>query len=145
MRTIPGICTLFCFVVLLHAFVPPAPGFCEDVPRPAVQSYSFHPLPDYARMETVCFHFSQARLPQVNSLEGDRPRLYFDLHPVHANGLQAQKKVKGTLVHSIRSFLHRDEKRLRVVIDLSPDFNYLVEKRFSELDTKLCLIIQAEE
>ena len=96
-------------------------------------------------METVCFHFSQAHLPRVNSLEGDRPRLYFDLHPVLESDLQAKKQVNGTLVHSIRSFLHRDENRLRVVIDLSPDFNYRVEQRFSEMDPKMCLVIQAEE
>ncbi|MDZ7759797.1 MAG: hypothetical protein U5L00_06025 [Desulfovermiculus sp.] len=145
MRTIPGFCTLFCFGVLLQALVTPAPGYCDDGPPLAVEQYTFHPLPEYGRMETVCFHFSQVHLPRVNSLEGDRPRLYFDLQPVLDSDLQAKKSVNGALVHSIRSFLHRDENSLRVVLDLSPDFNYRVEQRFSEMDTKLCLIIQAEE
>jgi hypothetical protein len=96
-------------------------------------------------METVCFRFSRFHIPQIESLEGKHPRLYFDLHPVVEYDGRAKKSVNGSLIYSIRTFLHREEKRLRVVVDLNSDYNYRVEQRCSAMKKTMCLVIQAEE
>ncbi len=78
-------------------------------------------------METVCFRFSHDYIPKIKSLEGKHPRLSFDLQPAVGSDLETDKIVNGKLIRSIRTFLHQDDMRLRVVIDLAKNFDYHVE------------------
>jgi len=96
-------------------------------------------------METVCFRFSQDSIPKIKSLGGEHPRLFFDLQPAVGSELETEEIVNGKLIHSIRTFLHQGDERLRVVIDLAKDFDYQVEQRYVQNKNTLCLIIQAEK
>ena len=136
---------MLCFGLLLQAIFTYSLGYCAGNTPLTLRHFSFHPLPDYVHMETVCFQFSQDSIPKIKSLEGKHPRLFFDLQPAVGSDLETEEIVSGKLVRSIRTFMHQVDKRLRVVIDLTKNFDYHVEQRYAQDKNTLCLIIQAEK
>lgn len=120
-------------------------GYCTSPTPVAIMHNSFYPLPGYVRMETVCFQFSREYIPELQSIGGENPRIYFDLQPAETTQHESEEAVNGTLVHKIRYFLHQEDKRQRVVLDLNKDFDYQVERRYSLAENRLCLVIQAEK
>ncbi len=71
-------------------------------------------------------------LPDISVLEGDRPRIACDFYGLHPDpALQKEIPVYSGFVRSIRLGVHSDGKaKTRVVIDLLPDNNYIVEQQF---------------
>jgi len=71
-------------------------------------------------------------LPDTLVLEGDRPRIACDFYGLHPDpALQKKIPVYSGFVRSIRLGVHSDGKaKTRVVIDLLPDNNYIVEQQF---------------
>ena len=71
-------------------------------------------------------------LPDTLVLEGDRPRIACDFYGLQPDpALQKEIPVYSGFVRSIRLGVHSDGKaKTRVVIDLLPDNNYIVEQQF---------------
>jgi hypothetical protein len=137
-----------CIIVFSIAFFQAAPDSALNSshdPTPfKLQEYTFHPLPEYNDLETVCFRFSCNHIPVVHNLEGNKPRLYFDLHQVEDFDNPLQQETLGFLILKVRGFLHQKEHRLRIVVDLNPRYDYRVEQKYEPDTNTLCLVIQKQ-
>ena len=71
-------------------------------------------------------------LPDTLVLEGDRPRVACDFYGLHPDpALQKDIPVYTGFIRSIRLGVHSGGKaKTRVVIDLLPENNYIVEQHF---------------
>lgn len=105
-----------------------------------VLDYSYYPLDKHEDTEAVCFRFNRRCMPEVNSLSGEEPRVYFDLQPVKNISIEKKSISDSTMVQNVRWFLHKDN-RLRMVIDLKKDFDYRIEQRYAKQENRLCFVI----
>lgn len=72
------------------------------------------------KVETVIIELNNACIPDLSSIEGDKPRIVLDFRPVSFWKGQSRIKVNGKLIKSIRVHLHQDTSTLRIVLDLEP-------------------------
>jgi len=92
--------------------------------------------------DQVCVRLDRFFVPKVFALEGDRPRIVIDIPDVQQwDGLPAFF-VQGERVRRIRSYLHLDEHRLRIVLDLQPAESYAIDQVFNHEEKTFCLIVQ---
>ncbi|MEW5773868.1 MAG: hypothetical protein AB1916_10140 [Thermodesulfobacteriota bacterium] len=61
------------------------------------------------------------RAPDIEVLAGDSPRVVVDFSGIPAWGGPAVLEVDSPLLRRVRAWLHSDERRLRVVLDLAAD------------------------
>jgi len=81
-------------------------------------------------------------VPEILTLEGDDPRIVIDIKPVSSWSGRPATLVEGNLVRQIRTYLHLDTKKLRIVLDLNPSENYYINQIYYEKKNIYCIEIR---
>jgi ketosteroid isomerase-like protein len=58
--------------------------------------------------------------------EGDKPRIVIDIKNVSSWSGHYRTPVNGNLIKQIRTYLHRDTEKLRIVLDINSSENYSI-------------------
>ncbi len=85
-----------------------------------------------ADRQTVKIVLNNYHLPHTMVLEGERPRVVSDFFGLHLSPGMKKKVEYGTgIVRAIRLGIHAGKKpKIRVVVDLIPEHDYIVEQQF---------------
>jgi ketosteroid isomerase-like protein len=94
-----------------------------------IKSIKFEPKKDRENVFIVSNTFF---VPEILTLEGDKPRIVIDIKPVSSWSGRNRTPVKGNLIRQIRTHLHPDTKKLRIVLDLNPSENYFINQVYYE-------------
>ena len=81
-------------------------------------------------------------VPEILTLEGDKPRIVIDIKPVSSWGGRYRTPVKGNIIRQIRTHLHPDTKKLRIVLDLNPSENYFINQIYDEKKHIYCIEVK---
>ncbi len=75
---------------------------------------------------------SDYHLPRTMVLEGERPRVVCDFYGLHlSSGIKKEVEYGTGLVRAVRVGTHLGENpKIRIVVDLVPEHDYIVEQRF---------------
>jgi hypothetical protein len=95
--------------------------------------------------EEACFSFSAAFSPHLFVLEGERPRIVVDIPAVSRWDGKARQAVSGDLAVRIRCHFYRDIGKLRIVVDLDPSLDFVVDPMLDEYRHKLCLSVRRDD
>lgn len=94
-----------------------------------IKSIKFEPKKD---RENVFIASNTFFVPEILTFEGDKPRIVIDIKPVSSWSGRNRTPVKGNLIRQIRTHLHPDTKKLRIVLDLNPSENYFINQVYYE-------------
>jgi len=111
------------------------------------------PLKNNIIIKSIKFEFKKDRdnvfiasntffVPEILTLEGDDPRIVIDIKPVSSWSGRPAALVEGNLVRQIRTYLHPDTKKLRIVLDLNPSENYYINQIYYEKKNIYCIEIR---
>ena len=89
--------------------------------------------------ERVCFTLSRFCNPDIFSIPGKKPRIVIDVKPVQEWHGKAQIQLNGIQIQQIRTHLYKKEKKLRIVLDLNPALDFMVEPRYYEDERLYCV------
>lgn len=92
--------------------------------------------------EKVFLKLNRFTIPRILTLEGDRPRIVVDVRNVSFWSGPSKISVNGKLIRQIRTHLHRDIEKLRVVLDLNPADNYIIDQTFFKKDNVYCIEVR---
>jgi hypothetical protein len=81
-------------------------------------------------------------VPKILTLEGDDPRIIIDIKPVSTWSGRSTTLVEGNLIRQIRTHLHPDTKKLRIVLDLNPSENYFINQIYYEKKNIYCIEVR---
>ncbi len=101
-------------------------------------------LTDDKAAAKVCFHLEPFSNPKVFPIQGDDPKIVVDVPNVVSWNGKPSIPVDGAAVRQVRSYLHRDEKRLRIVLDLVPNLHYAAEPLYYEAERIYCIAVSAK-
>jgi ketosteroid isomerase-like protein len=104
-----------------------------------IKSIKFVPKKDH---ENVFIASNKYFVPKILTLEGDTPKIVIDIKPVSSWRGPYRTKVKGNKVRQIRTFLHSDTKKLRIVLDLNPSENYFINRIYYEKKNIYCIEVR---
>lgn len=92
-------------------------------------------------MEKVFVDLNKYALPRVRTLEGDNPRIVLDF--INAASWRGPFRIpaNGKLVKQIRAYLHHKVGKLRIVLDLNPAEDYIVDQTFYKAENIYCIIV----
>ena len=97
---------------------------------------------DNNRTEKVFIDLSHFYIPHIIALEGKKPRVAIDIPNVSSwDERNKIMPVKGRLVKSIRTHLHRNSETLRIVLDLDPVKNYTANPIYYKAENIYCIEI----
>jgi hypothetical protein len=108
-----------------------------------LQDMDFKVHPDGS--EQACFSFSTGFSPHLFVLEGERPRIVVDIPAVSRWDGKARRVVSGNLAVQIRCHFHRDTGKLRIVVDLEPSLDFVVDPILDEYRHRLCLSVRRDD
>ncbi|MBW1752998.1 MAG: AMIN domain-containing protein [Deltaproteobacteria bacterium] len=93
-------------------------------------------------MEKVFIDLNKYAIPRVRTLEGDKPRIVLDF--MNAASWRGKYRIpaNGKLVKQVRAYLHRKVGKLRIVLDLNPAEDYIVDQTFYEGKNVYCITVQ---
>lgn len=80
--------------------------------------------------ERVFINLNHFFVPKVFNLEGEKPRIVIDIMNVSTWSGKPKIPVNGRLVKQIRSYLHKEIDKLRIVLDLEPSEDYFVTQNY---------------
>ena len=80
--------------------------------------------------ERVFINLNHFFVPTVFNLEGEKPRIVIDIMNVSTWSGKPKIPVNGRLVKQIRSYLHKEMDKLRIVLDLEPSEDYFVTQTY---------------
>jgi ketosteroid isomerase-like protein len=80
--------------------------------------------------EQVVIELSKHSIPESLSIEGDNPRYIIDVRDVFSWDGQNKFIINGNYIQQIRTYLNDAEHKLRIVLDLYPDNNYQINRRY---------------
>jgi hypothetical protein len=69
-------------------------------------------------------------IPEVQSIEGEKPRIVIDINNVSSWSGQYKMPINGNLIKQIRTWLHRDTEKLRIVLDLKYADDYIIDQTY---------------
>jgi len=69
-------------------------------------------------------------IPEVQSIEGNKPRIVIDINNVSSWSGQYKMPIDGKLIKQIRTCLHRDTEKLRIVFDLKYADDYIIDQTY---------------
>lgn len=92
--------------------------------------------------EAVCIDLNKLAMPVVSSLEGSKPRVVIDIKNISSWTGPNTIPVNGRVIKQIRTFLHRDSEKLRVVLDLTPSEEYMISQTYYKATNMYCLQVQ---
>ena len=92
--------------------------------------------------EMIVFHLNDFFPPEVSAIEKDTPRVLCDFIGMNL-GADVSKIIdtNGKYVQRIRTTLHKNPGRVRVVLDLAPDRDYDLQQVFFKNDNLFVLIV----
>ena len=93
-------------------------------------------------LEKVFVSFNQYSIPRVLTIEGDKPRIVLDITNVSFWNGRSIIPVDGKLIRQIRTYLHRDSETLRIVLDLKPAPDYIIDQVFDKVKNIYCITVQ---
>jgi hypothetical protein len=93
--------------------------------------------------EKVCFAMNRFCDPQVFSLEGGKPRIVIDIKDVHSWSGKPRVPVNGVLIMQVRTHFHRDQHKLRIVLDLTPSLDYTADPLYYQAEGLYCIAVVA--
>lgn len=102
-----------------------------------------HFMSEKSGTEKVCFQLNRFCDPLVFSIEGSKPRIVIDIKKVHSWKGKTRIPVNGLLVEQVRTHFHRHKKTLRIVLDLVPSMDYIVEPLYYKAEGIYCLAVKA--
>jgi hypothetical protein len=94
-----------------------------------IKSIKFEPKKD---RENVFIASNTFFIPKILTFEGDKPKIVIDIEPVSSWSGPYRTPTKGHLIRQIRTHLHLDKKKLRIVLDLNPSENYFINQVYYE-------------
>lgn len=94
--------------------------------------------------ERVCFPFSRPCVPVIFSVPGKKPRIVVDVKEVSEWHGKARIPVNGLLVKQIRVHLHRNTKKLRIVLELDPSMDYNVIPFYYKAERLYCVEVSGK-
>ncbi len=89
--------------------------------------------------ERVCIPFNQPCMPEIFSIPGKKPRIVLDLKKVSRWPGKAIIPTNGLLIQQIRMHFSKDERKLRIVLDLDPSMDYGVAPNYYEAGNIYCI------
>ena len=95
--------------------------------------------------ERVYIRLKEYFIPELFSLDGQKPRIVIDIRNVPAWSGKPEIPVNGRSIRQIRSYLHRKEKKLRIVLDLVASGHYDVSQTYFRKENIYCVDIKATE
>jgi len=122
----------------------PQPGEgpeAEDLPQAKniVKSIKFQIKKD---SEKVFIELNRFLIPIILTLEGDKPRIVVDIMNVSFWDGQTKIPVNGKLIRRIRTYLHHDIGKLRIVLDLNPADDYMIDQTFYKAENIYCIAVR---
>ncbi len=91
--------------------------------------------------ERVCFGLSRFCSPNIFSIPGKKPRIVIDVKPVQQWFGKPSTQVNGKQIKRVRTHLHKTEGKLRIVLDLNPSLDFLVQPQYYEADRVYCVYV----
>ncbi|UZP68066.1 AMIN domain-containing protein [Desulfovibrio mangrovi] len=94
--------------------------------------------------ELFCLDFSDPRIPDLETIDDEKkPRLFFDVIEVKEWKGQKSYDIKGAMIKQVRTGYNAESKKLRVVLDLNPVYNYNIEPSYDDRYNLFCIAISA--
>lgn len=69
-------------------------------------------------------------IPQIQSVEGANPRIIVNINRVSSWSGQDNIPVNGNLIKKIRTYLHPDTEKLRIILDLKHSDDYIIDQTY---------------
>lgn len=92
--------------------------------------------------EKVFVALNNYSIPKVLTLNGGRPRVVVDVKNVSSwKGLPIIP-VNGKLIKQIRTHFHHDQKKLRIVLDLTQSEDNIINKSFNKAENIFCVEVK---
>ena len=113
----------------------------ENLPRSKniVKSITFEINKD---LEKVFIELNRFLVPKIFTLEGDKPRIVVDIMDVSFWDGQTNIPVNGKLIRRIRTYLHNNIGKLRIVLDLNPADDYMIDQTFDKAENIYCIAVK---
>ncbi len=92
--------------------------------------------------EKVFIALNNFSTPKILTLEGDKPRIVIDIKNVSSWSGHYRTPVNGNLIKQIRTYLHRDTEKLRIVLDLNPSENYFINQIYYQTENIYCIEVR---
>jgi hypothetical protein len=92
--------------------------------------------------ETVCFDLNAFTTPVLFTLENKNPRIVLDINNVFDWSGKRVMPVNGRIVRQIRTYLHRKIHRLRIVLDLNPAADYVLDQTYDSVAYRHCIVVK---
>lgn len=138
-----GVGIFLFFLVLCFGVLCARPVRCETVSAPGAYGSDIT-LQNLEEEERVLIRIPKKdfQVPLIEGLAGSKPRIIIDIGNVGQWNEIYKKVVRGSIIRKIRSYLHEDEKRLRVVLDVrSSPHNYLITQTYDVEGKKILVIV----
>ena len=104
-----------------------------------IKNIQFHVEKDY---EKVCLNLNKFYIPVIFSLENKKPRIVVDIKDVYVWTGDDTTPVNGRLIKQIRTYLHRKINKLRIVIDLNPAKDYVIDQSYNPTEYIYCVEVK---
>ena len=133
----------FILPLLILCFVMSFSGLCiGDDQNTALTVKKITFTSDKIGGEWISLFCNQPCTPELFSLEGENPRVVMDMKGVFLIQTKARNvNTGGKLVKRVRSYLDKQTKILRVVLDLEPSKSYIVRPRHDSPENTYVLMI----
>ncbi len=92
--------------------------------------------------EKVFIELNRLLVPKILTLEGDKPRIVVDIMNVSSWDGPSKIPVNGKLIRRIRTYLHRNIGKLRIVLDLNPAADYMIDQTFYKAENIYCIDVR---
>ncbi|MEA1947648.1 MAG: AMIN domain-containing protein, partial [Thermodesulfobacteriota bacterium] len=99
----------------------------EPPNKTIVKSIKLQTEKDHEEVFIALNYFS---IPEVQSIEGEKPRIVIDINNVSSWSGQYKMPSNGHLIKQIRTCLHRDTGKLRIVLDLKYADDYIIDQTY---------------
>jgi len=93
-------------------------------------------------LEKVFIALNNFTTPKIFSLKGDKPRIVIDIKNVSSWSGHYRTPVNGNLIKQIRTFLHHDTEKLRIVLDINSSENYSINQIYEQTENIYCIEVR---
>ncbi len=111
-----------CLFVILFVFLVVTTAQAQTIQSVEVRMFQDKDL--------VALSLGGQQIPELNSIEGDKPRLYVDLHSDHKPDIPAEIPGTGRFIKQVRTAFHPARTTFRVVIDLVGARNFAIDQAY---------------
>jgi len=104
-----------------------------------IKNIQFYVEKDY---EKVCLNLNKFYIPVLFSLENKKPRIVVDIKDVYVWTGDYTTSVNGRLIKQIRTYFHRKINKLRIVLDLNPAKDYIIDQSYNPTEYIYCIEVK---